>query len=1113
MIRRIVEFALKQRLLVVVVVLLLIGLGVNAFSRMPIEAYPDVADTWVQIITQWPGHAAEEVERQITIPAERVMNAVPYKTVVRSTSIAGLSVVTIIFQDGTDSFFARQQVLERLGQIDLPDSVTPQLGPLASPIGEIMRYRLVNCSTSPTPECTEEDRTVPPRPLGVLKDLEEWVVERELLTTPGVADVVSFGGTITQYQVLLDPQRMAARGIDSDAVETALQEANGNAGGGVIAVGPGAFNVRGLGLLRPDQIGDVAITQRSGTPIRVRDVASVQVGYQPRLGRVSVNGDADVVAATVLLRKGEAAQFVLDDLHNTIREINTRVLPRGVKLSPYHDRTELMHLTTHTVGHNVGEGIALVAIILLLFLGNARAALIVAVTIPLSLLIAFIFMDIGRIPANLLSIGAVDFGMIVDGSIVMVEEVFRLVTEKQAKGEKYDLQELVRHAARGVARPIVFAIGIIITAYLPIFTLQRVEGKLFRPMAWTVAFALLGALALAITIVPVLTTYLFRGKLREFHNPLLELLRKLYLPSLKRLLKRPIVAVVLGMALLGADAVMVRHIGTEFLPHLNEGALWIRATMPANISLQEAENIVDGVHTNGRNQQGLREILRSFSEIRTLAVNLGRPDDGTDPTGFYNAEFLCILHEREQWRAQFHGDREQLIEAINGSLQHVPGIDLNFSQPISDNVEEALTGVKGQLAIKIIGDDLNALEDLATRMAHAVGGVRGVVDLGVFRELGQSNVHVEVDRERSARYGLSVADVEHVIESGVGGRVVTSIVEGDSAVRHDLVVRHQAHARDSIDALRVLLVPLSDGRTIPLQQVARIYVAGGASRIFREAGRRYIAIKFGVRDRDLGSTVAEAQAAVSRAVRLPPGYQAVWGGEFESANRAGRRLALIIPATVVLVFGLLFAMFRRAREALIVLGNVLLTAPFGGLAALLVTNTNFSVSSGVGFLALFGVSVQTGVILVTFINEKRSEGMGLDDAIEKAADLRLRPVMMTALVATLGLLPAAISTGIGSDSQKPLAIVVVGGLLSSLALSLVMLPLFYRMFAPATTHSQAPTAPAPIPADRLSVVSPPKIIAPPVPWTLGESKPRRSMQPPPNPEGAETPASIPPKDE
>jgi cobalt-zinc-cadmium resistance protein CzcA len=1047
MIQRILDFALRQRLAVFVATLVLIALGVHAYMVVPIEAYPDVGDTQVQVITQWPGHAAEEVERQITLPIERGMNTAPHQSSVRSVSIAGLSVVTVTFAEGTGDYFARQQALERLADVDLPDGVSTRLGPLASPIAEIMRYHVGSCRERRFPECTEEDLRSDAKPLSELKDLEEWVIEREILRADGVADVASFGGTVKQYQVLVDPALLVARGLSLSDVQTALGEANGNGGGGVIAIGPEALNVRALGLLGPDQIADVALATRAGVPVRVRDVGTVQVGYRPRLGRVSVNDDKDVVAAVVLLRRGDDAQTVLGRVHERIHELNTRILPRGVKIHVYQDRSELMKLTTHTVLENLGAGVGLVTLILFLFLGSPRAALIVALTIPLSLLSAFIGMEALSIPANLLSIGAVDFGMIVDGSIVMVENIFRLVVEKNERRERLDLLTLVRGAAREVARPIVFAIAIIVASYLPIFTLERVEGRLFRPMAFTVGFALLGALILSITLVPVVATYVLKGNLKEARNPLLELVRKSYLPSVARLLRRPKLVFVLSGALLFCDLLLYTRIGSEFLPHLNEGALWVRASMPGNISLAEAEKLVDGYHDGGTHVHGMREILRAFPEVSTMAVQLGRPDDGTDPTGFFNAEFLLVLKDRGLWRARFDGDREKLEESMSVELGRIPGVSFGFSQPISDNVEEALTGVKGQLAIKVIGDNLDALDDLGSRIAQEVASVAGVRDLGIFREIGQSNLHVEIDRHRCERLGLSVHDVEAVIEAGVGGRAVTQIVEGERT--HDLVLRFREDARDRPDAIGRLPVPTSEGHTVPLSEVATLHIEGGASRIYREDGRRYLAIKFSVRGRDLGSTVAEARKKVARSLRVPPGYEVIWGGEFESAQRAGKRLSIVIPLTVGLIFVLLFAMFRRGHEALLILGNVIVTSPFGGLLALLLTDTNFSVSAGVGFLALFGVSVQTGVILVSYINELRAEGKELDVAIAQALDLRLRPMMMTALVATLGLLPAALSHGIGSDSQKPIAIVVVGGLISSLALSLFTLPLLYKVFAPA----------------------------------------------------------------
>lgn len=1043
MIPRLVDFALERRAVVLVATVVLMLLGIQAFRELPIEAYPDVGDPWVLVITQWPGRAPEEVERQLTIPIEREMNAVPKKTAIRSTSIAGLSVVTIIFEDGTDNTYARQQVLEHLNGIDLPDGAKPDLGPMASPVGEILRYRLVACAQTRTPECTDDDVKVAPLSLSEMKDLQDWVVSRELLGVSGVADVSTFGGTTKQYQVLVDPVSVASHDLTLQDVEDGLGRANGNAGGGAIRFGAASLNIRGIGLLKPTQIADVAVAvDKDGVPVRVRQLGSAELGHKVRLGRVSVDGDHDVVAATVLMRKGEQAQFVLDKLHARIAEVNARVLPVGTKIAPYHDRTELMKLTTHTVLENLVVGLGLVTLVLFVFLGNARAALIVAITIPLALLAAFFGMQSMRIPANLLSIGAVDFGMIVEGSIIMTENIFRIVIEKQEKGEAYDLREIVRGGSREVARPVVFAIAIIVVAYLPIFTLQRVEGRLFAPMAWTMAFLLLGALILAITVVPVLATLAFRTKLHEWKNPVLQWLRSAYKSALTRTLGRPKLVLLLAVGLIAGDVLMARHIGSEFLPHLDEGAIWMRATLPSNISLEGAEAMVDGVHRDGYNAPGIREILEEYPEVRTMTAQIGRPDDAIDPTGFYNVELLLILRERSEWRPQFHGEKDAIIAAMDSDLHAIPGVQFGFSQPISDNVEEAMSGVKGQLAVKIVGEDLEALEDIANRIAGAVQGVPGVADLKIIRELGQSNVHVEIARERCERYGLSIADVEAAIERGVGGHVVTMIIEGER--RHELVVRYAESVRDNVDLVRRLIVPVSGGRVVPLSEIADIRVAAGASRIFRENGKRYIALAFGIRGRDLGSTVAEAQKRVGKEVRIPPGYTVGWEGEFESARRAGARLAIVIPVTLIAIFILLFIMFKTGLEAGVVMLNVLITSPVGGLLALMITHTNFSVSSGVGFLALFGVSVQTGVILIADMMERRKTAE-IDDAIVTAAVLRFRPILMTALVATLGLIPAAVSTGIGSDSQKPLAIVVVGGLMSSLALSLFVLPVLYKI--------------------------------------------------------------------
>jgi cobalt-zinc-cadmium resistance protein CzcA len=1066
MIERIVAFALRQRIVILVATALLIIVGEEAVRRVPIEAYPDVADTWVQVIVQWPGHAPEEVERLITIPTERAMGSVASKRVIRSTTVAGLSVTTLLFEEGTDTFFARQQVDERMNSIDYPDDARTALGPVSSPVGEILRYRLVDCAITQASECLPDDMGLPPKALADLKDLEEFLVERELTSTPGIADVVSFGGPIREYQVLVDPVKLASFNVTFVDVENALRAANGNAGGGAVTMGPQSFNVRGVGLLKPEQIGEVALTNQGGTVVRVRQVASVVAGHKPRLGRVSVNEDDDVIAATVLLRKGQETESALAALHERIADVNARVLPRGVKISPYHDRTELLKATTHTVMKNLIEGTVLVTLILFIFLGNTRAALIVACTIPLALLFTFTCLGAVGVPANLLSMGALDFGMIVDGAIVMVENVHRELIKPQNQNlDKEARSDLVKRASREVSRPIVFAITILVTSYLPIMLLQRVEGKLFRPLAITVGFALVGSLLLTVTIVPVLASYFLKPGRRdrkraektgpidphaehaeETHNFFLRHLAHWYLPTLKRALKRPKMLIAIAAVLIVGEGVLTHFIGTEFLPHLDEGALWLRVTMPTNVSLVEAQEMADGMHLPGkRDQLGVREMLSAYPEVRTLAVQIGRPDDGTDPVGFYNLEFLMVLLPKDEWRKELHEDKELLVLDIAHKLDAIPGVTYGFSQPISDNVEEAITGVKGQLAIKIIGDDLQSLDDLADQSAQAIRNVPGVADLGIIRQLGQSNIEVKIARDRAERYGLDVAEVEDAVEHGIGGSKVTQIFGGEW--RHDLIVRFAEDVRSDIGAIRQLLLPTAGGHLVPLSQVADVVVRGGASRIFREDGRRTLAIKFEVRGRDLGSTVDEAQARVREKVKLPPGYEMRWAGEFESARRAGARLAIVVPLTLLLIFVLLFALFRNIRDAAMVLGNVMVASPIGGLAALLISGHQLSVSSAVGFLALFGVSVQIGVLLVSYIDDLRKQGISIDDAIMRAAEVRLPPIVMMALVATLGLVPAALSRGIGSDSQKPLAIVVVGGLFCSLAISLFTVPLTYKLFA------------------------------------------------------------------
>lgn len=1016
-----VRLALRRRFIVLAATLALIGAGAFSFSRLPIEAYPDVADTWVQIITQWPGRAAEEVERQVTLPIELEMNGVPKMAHLRSTSIFGLSVVTLVFDDGTDSYFARQQVIERLNNVDLPEELKPELGPLASPIGEIFRYVLRGPSHS----------------LSELKAIQDWQIERHLRSVPGVADIVSFGGTTKEYQVHVEPDRLAAYRLTLSDVTEALSRSNRNAGGGFIQVGPQAVNVRGIGLLRSvDDILDIAIrTSSDGIPVHVRDIGRVTIGHAPRLGIVGIDEEDDVVQATILMRKGEQAKDVLDRVRAKIAELNAGgILPPGVEIVPYQDRTTLIETTTRTVLKNMTEGILLVSLLLFFFLGNLRSAVIVAATIPLSLLVAFIFMDAIDVPANLLSIGAIDFGMIVDGAVVMVENIYRHLAERSERSKKQSVMEVVEHAAVEVARPMFFSISVIVMAYLPIFTLQRVEGKLFRPMAITVSIALAGSLVLALTVAPVLSTYLLKGKIKEWDNPLLRWRKTVYMSVLRWALSSRKVVILSALALAGGGLYLARHIGSEFLPHLDEGAIWVRASMPANISYDEAREIVPRI----------RRVLMSYPEAATVTSQVGRPDDGTDPTGFYNAELFVQLRDRAEWRKELKGDKDRLIAEMAERLDAIPGVSIGFSQPIADNVEEAVSGVKGQLAIKVYGPDLDTLDELATQIGDIVSKVDGVTDFGIFRQLGQTNLVIEVDRRRAAQFGLDVTDIEEVVEAGVGGRAVSRIVEGE--MQFDLVVRMTESARDDIDVLRRLPVGNREGKLVPLGQVANIDYSTGASRIFRENNSRYIALKFSARGRDLGSTVNEAQAKVAEAVSLPTGYRVVYSGEFESARRANERLAIIVPITFVGIGILLLFALRSVRDASVLLVNVLLTSPVGGILALYLTGTHFSVSSGVGFLALFGTSIQTGIILVSYFQQLRREGLDVDTAILRGCELRLRPVMMTALVATFGLVPAALSHEIGSDSQRPLAIVVVGGLTTSLLLSLVLLPTLYRAF-------------------------------------------------------------------
>ncbi len=1030
MIRFLVDFALRNRMLVLAMGVLLLVWGIISFHNLPIEAYPDVADKYVWVITQWPGRAAEEVEQQVTIPIETQLNGVGHLTHLRSTSLAGLSFITVLFDDESDNLQNRQQVLEKLTLVNLPPGLNPQIGPDFSPAGQIYFYTLQ--STNPQYDIMD------------LKALQDWVVFKHLMSVPNVASVSIFGGETREYQVQVDPDKLVSYGLSMAQVEQALTANNLNGGGSFIEKGQQAYNVRAIGLMQnTDDIGATVLKVQNGTPVRVRDVAIVTQGPKIRLGKLgkairhadgTVIDNDDVVEGIVQMRKGAEAEAVLRDIDIKVDFLNKHVLPPGVKIVPHIDRDDLVHLTTHTVLHNLTEGILLVVVVLFFFLGNVRSALIVAIAIPFSLFFAAILLDLRHIPANLLSLGALDFGMIVEGAAVMVENIQRRLENRTQSSMTID--ESIRSAAHEVQRPVFYAIAIIIITYLPIFTLQRVEGRLFRPMAWTVAFALLGALVFSILLAPVLSSLVFRKGVKAWENPVAAWITARYEQTLTWILARRKVA--LGAALLvfalTAYLSFGGVIGSEFLPHLDEGSIWARGTLSPSTGPTEGQRIMDQA----------RLIFASFPEVTQVVSQVGRSDDGTDATGFFNTEYFVDLKPRDQWRSQFHGRKELLIDAMDKEVSKIPGVEWGFSQPIADNMEEAVSGVKGELAVKIFGSDLHDLEQKGEEIMAAMKGVRGVADLGLFRVLGQPNVDIKIDRAKADRYGINVADVQDAIQTAVGGNPVSQILIGEQ--RFDLVPRYQEHFRKSIDDIANIRLLAPTGERVSLGELCDITIDNGASMIYREGNQRYIAIKYSVRGRDLGSTVEEAMNKVNREVKLPQGYTLDWAGEYESQKRANHRLAIVVPLTILVIMLVLYSMFRSFKWGFLVLLNLGL-APIGGLLALLLTGTHFSVSTGVGLLALFGVSVQTGVIMIEYINQLRARGHNLQEAVLLGATRRLRPIMMTMLVASLGLVPAALSHGIGSDAQRPFAIVIVGGLLTELALSLVLLPAFYAWMA------------------------------------------------------------------
>jgi cobalt-zinc-cadmium resistance protein CzcA len=1049
MIRALVDFALNNKFVVLAIGSLLLAWGVISFHNLPVEAYPDIADNYVTVITQWPGRSAEEVEQQVTIPIEIQMSGMPHMTFLRSESIFGLSFVIMIFDDSSVNDWNRQKVLERLTQVNLPpgQNLQPQIGTDWSTTGQIYWYTLR--STNPRYDLME------------LRSIEDWVLLKQFKSVPNVVDVSDFGGTVREYQVRVDPIKLVAYGLSIGQVEQQLANNNINAGGSFVEEGLQQMNVRALGLFSNVQdIEQTVLKTQNGTALRVKDIADVVQGPKIRLGHMAranhmedgrIIDEPDVIQGAVVMRKGAEEQPTLDAIHQKVDQLNNGILPPGVKVVPMLDRSDLLHFTTHTVMHNLAEGMILVTIVLFLFLGNARAAFIVALTIPFSLLFASIWLDLSKIPANLLSLGALDFGMVVDGAVVMVENIVRHLSRRQngsgsgtnATDSGYvaaptrTVAQSIREACHEVQRPVFYAIAIIITAYMPIFTLQRVEGRLFRPMALTVAFALLGALTFSILIAPVLASVLFRGGVREWHNPVMAYVTERYRRRVRWCLEHRVFTVGIGLAALGISLFLWFSgvIGSEFLPHLDEGAIWVRGTLANSTSLTEGERFTNSA----------RYVFASFPEVKTVVSQVGRPDDGTDTGGFGNTEYFVDLKPHDQWRPVFRANKEELIAAMNRELEkRCPGAIWNFSQPIEDNVGETLTGTKGSLAFKIFGDDLKTLEEKGEEVTEVMSHIPGMHDVKLLRDFGQPSLDITIDRKQAARFGINVADIQDAVQTAVGGNAVSQVLQGEA--RYDVVVRYQEPYRKTQNAIARVRLLSPSGERVSLAQLAKVEVKDGAYDIYREGNGRYLAITFNVRGRDLGTTVEQAIKQIGEKVKLPPGYTVGSSGEYESEKRAEARLLLIVPLTILVIYIILYTMFKSAKWALLILTNVAM-ARIGGLVALLVTGTHFSVSSGVGFLALFGVSVQTGVIMLEYINQLRTRGYTIPDAAVEGAVLRLRPIMMTMLVATLGLLPAALSHAIGSDSQRPFAIVIVGGLISDLVMSIVLMPTLYVWIA------------------------------------------------------------------
>jgi cobalt-zinc-cadmium resistance protein CzcA len=1020
MIKRVVSFALHQPLFVVLGMVLFIGGGIAAFKALPVEAFPDVTDTQVTVITLYPGRAAEEVEKQVTIPLEVVLAGLPNSVRMFSHTQFGLSFIILTFDDRANAYFARTQVTERLREVQLPPGVTPQLAPFSTPIGEVYRYRL-----------KAEDYD--PRELRTLQD---WVVMRQLKLVPGVADVVTLGGLIKQYEVNPDMAKLRDYKVTLQQVFSALERGNANAGGSYLEQGRQQYLIRGIGLLHSsDDIGNIVVAVRNGVPVLIKHIGEVSVGAVPRQGVVGQDQDDDVVTGIVLMRKGENPSQVLQGVTHRIDLINASMLPKGVQVVAFYDRTWLIDKTLKTVFTNLTEGALLVTLVLVLFLGNLRAAAIVAVVIPLSLLATFLGLTFVGIPANLLSLGAMDFGIIVDGAVIVVENVFRKLSET-VQDRTPRLQKIL-DAAVEVGRPTLFSMLIIIAAHIPIFTLQRHEGRIFAPMAWSVTSALVGSLILSLTLVPLLCYALLRKDLPEKENWLVHWCKGVYKPTLVWAIGHRKIVIGSALLALAASLAVVPQLGTEFLPELNEGSLWINVPLPSSVSVSEAQA------DNAR----FRAALAKTPEVKSVMSKAGRPEDGTDPKLVNMAEFLVDLKPESEWRAGL--SRFDLMDEMERSLLAYPGIEPSFSMPIRDNVLESISQIDGQIVIKLFGPDLEVLRDESRKILSAVRHVRGVRRAFIDRLGELPQLLIDIDRETSARYGLNVADIQDVIETALGGKAATQLWEGER--RFPVAVRLKEPER-SIERMRAILVSTPSGQYVPLAQVARFKTVSGAQNISRESSQRVQSIGIFIRDRDMGGVVADMKERVAKLGALPPGYTITWSGEFENQERAMARLVIIVPISVLLIFILLFDAFGSFKSAALIVLNI----PFalvGGIFALLFTGIHLSVSAAIGFIALFGQAVLNGVVMVAYFNQLRNAGATPEQAVVEGSLVRLRTVLMTGLLAMLGLLPMALSQGIGAETQKPLAVVVIGGLISATLLTLLVLPTLYLVFH----HERAPT--------------------------------------------------------